>query len=75
MLLITEGSGFYQEKGKPARAIKQGDVVNIPEATEHCHGAGPSTKMVDIAITNFKNDTQVTWLEPVTDSEYQEAVQ
>lgn len=70
VLIVTEGAGFYQEKGKDAEPIKKGDVVNIPEDVEHWHGAGPDTKMVHIAITNFKGEEQVTWLEPVTDNEY-----
>jgi len=69
-LLVIEGNGFYQEKGKPAQAIKTGDVVVIHENTEHWHGATANQKMVHIAITNFKNDKQVTWLNPVTDEEY-----
>lgn len=70
VLLIIEGNGFYQEKGQTARPIKKGDVINIPETVEHWHGATATTKMVHIAITNFKDATQVTWLQPVTDEEY-----
>lgn len=70
VLLVIEGNGHYQEKGKPAQAIKKGDVVNIPENIEHWHGATATGKMVHIAITNFKDDIQVTWLAPVTDAEY-----
>jgi len=70
VLLVIEGNGYYQEKGKPAQAIKKGDVVNIPENTEHWHGASADSKMVHIAITNYKDDVQVTWLKPVTDEEY-----
>ena len=51
-----------------------GDVVIIPENTEHWHGASATTKMVHIAITNYKDDVQVTWLNPVTDEEYREAL-
>jgi quercetin dioxygenase-like cupin family protein len=72
VLLVIEGSGYYQEKGKAAQVIKKGDVVNIPENTEHWHGASASSKMVHIAITNYKDDVQVTWLQPVTDEEYAE---
>ncbi|MCI9845978.1 cupin domain-containing protein [Flavobacterium sp. DGU38] len=72
VLLVTEGSGIYQEEGKPAQVIKKGDVVNIPENVKHWHGASADTKMVHIAITNFKGDTQVTWLEPVSDEQYSE---
>src|ERR1700722_20909324 len=39
ILLVTDGKGFYQEKGKPARVITKGDVVVIPSHIEHWHGA------------------------------------
>lgn len=70
VLIVTEGFGFYQEKDKPAQVIKKRDVVYIPENIEHWHGASASTSMTHIAITNFKDDVQVTWLEPVTDEEF-----
>ncbi|WP_244307288.1 (R)-mandelonitrile lyase [Flavobacterium fluviatile] len=73
VLLVIDGQGLYQEKGKASQLIKKGDVVNIPEDVEHWHGAAAETKMVHIAITNFKDDTQVTWLNPVTDEEYKSA--
>src|SRR5437868_13275724 len=70
VLIVIEGNGFYQEKGKPAQQIKKGDVVIIPENTEHWHGASATNKMAHIAITNYKEDVQVIWLQPVTDEEY-----
>jgi quercetin dioxygenase-like cupin family protein len=70
VLLVIDGEGYYQEKGQPARPIKKGDVVNIPENVEHWHGASAHNKMIHIAISNYKEDIQVTWLEPVTDEEY-----
>ena len=70
VLLVTEGQGFYQEKGKPARALKKGDVVNIPENVEHWHGASSNTMFVHIAITNYKENENVRWLQPVSDEEY-----
>ncbi|MES2764068.1 MAG: cupin domain-containing protein [Bacteroidota bacterium] len=74
VLLIIEGNGYYQEKGQPARAIKKGDVVNIPENIEHWHGASANSSMTHIAITNYKDDVQVVWLKPVTDEEYEGVV-
>jgi quercetin dioxygenase-like cupin family protein len=70
VLIVTEGEGFYQEKGRPARALEKGDVVNIPENTEHWHGASANSKFVHIAITNYKGDENVVWLQPVADEEY-----
>ena len=72
-MIVIEGQGLYQEKGGEARIIKISDVVIIPENTEHWHGASATTKMVHIAITNFKDDVQVTWLNPVSDEDYMKA--
>lgn len=72
VLIVTGGKGWYQEKGKPAQVIKKGDVVNIPENVEHWHGASADSKMVHIAITNYQGEENVTWLQPVTDAEYNE---
>lgn len=72
VLIVTEGEGVYQEKGKPARPIRKGDVINIPEYVEHWHGAGAKTGMVHIAITNYKGEENVTWLKAVTDQEFNE---
>ncbi|WP_316848162.1 cupin domain-containing protein [Pedobacter psychrodurus] len=70
VLIVTDGNGFYQEKGKPAKAIKKGDVINIPEELEHWHGAGKKTSLVHIALTNFEGEKNVEWLAPVSTEEY-----
>ena len=72
VLLVTEGEGFYQEKGRSAQRIKKGDVINIPEAVDHWHGASATRKLVHIAITNYQGDTNVVWGKPVSDEEYTE---
>ena len=69
-LLVTEGKGLYQEKGKPVRTINKGDVVICDADIEHWHGASPESGMTHVAITNYKGDSNVTWLKPVTDEEY-----
>ena len=70
VLIVTEGEGFYQEKGKPAQPIKKGEVVNILENVEHWHGASAKSAMTHIAITNYEEDEQVVWLQPVSEEEY-----
>ncbi len=70
VLLIIEGKGYYQEKGKPTQVIQKGDVVNIPENKVHLHGATATTQMVHIAITNYKEEEQVSWLQAVTEEEF-----
>jgi quercetin dioxygenase-like cupin family protein len=73
VLIVTDGEGFYQEKGKPAQALKKGVIVNVPENTEHWHGASASKTLVHIALTNYKGNENVVWLKPVTQDEYNRA--
>ncbi|HKO61822.1 MAG TPA: cupin domain-containing protein [Pyrinomonadaceae bacterium] len=74
-ILVTEGKGLYQENGKTIRALSKGDVVLCDPDIEHWHGASPETAMTHIVITNYKGDSQVNWLRPVTDEEYKAAAQ
>lgn len=69
-LLVLDGSGWYQERGKPAVKLVRGSIVPIPKDVEHWHGASADTKLVHIAISNMENGNSVTWTTPVTDEEY-----
>jgi alkylhydroperoxidase/carboxymuconolactone decarboxylase family protein YurZ/quercetin dioxygenase-like cupin family protein len=66
ILLITEGEGWYQEWGKPARLLKAGDVVNIPANVKHWHGATKDSWFAHLAITPGATE----WMEAVTDEMY-----
>lgn len=70
ILLVTEGRGWYQEAGKPARALKPGDVVNIPPETKHWHGAARDSWFAHLAIEVPAEGQSNSWLDPVTDEEY-----
>ena len=72
-LIVTEGKGINQEKGKPTQIIKRGDVVNIPANVPHWHGVTSKTEMTHIAISNYKANHNVVWLQPVTDEEYNQS--
>lgn len=72
ILLVTEGKGFYQEKGKPAQHIQKGDIVKIPPGVEHWHGASSSGGLIHVAISPNIDKGNVEWLLPVTDDEYVE---
>lgn len=73
ILIATAGIGYYQEKGKPARRLYPGDIVEIAPDIEHWHGAAPDNWFAHIAIKSNPADNEVTWLEPVKDTEYIEA--
>lgn len=70
ILLVTAGEGRYQEKGKPVQVLHKGDVVRIPLNVEHWHGAAPDSWFAHISIETNLPDNETTWLEPVTDAEY-----
>jgi len=70
ILLVTDGTGYYQEKGKPAQVLHKGDVVKIPPDAEHWHGAAPNSGLTHIAISTNLQKGNVVWLLPVTDAEY-----
>lgn len=69
-LIVTNGKGLYQEKGQPIKTISKGDVLICPADIQHWHGASPENQMSHIAISNYKGETNVVWLKPVTDEEY-----
>lgn len=70
ILLVTGGRGWYQEEGRPARALKEGDVVNIPANVKHWHGAAADSWMSHVAFETPGTDCANEWCEPVTDEEY-----
>ena len=74
ILLVLDGSGYYQEKGRPARRLNKGDVVRIPVDTEHWHGAAPDSWFTHVSLETNGATNKVDWLEPVTDEEYDQAV-
>jgi 4-carboxymuconolactone decarboxylase len=74
ILLVIAGRGCYQERGQPMRALTVGDVVNIPAHVEHWHGAAPDSEFTHVALTNEADKSLVTWMNAVTDKEYQSAI-
>lgn len=70
ILLVTGGNGYYQEWGKKARKLKEGDVVNIPAGVKHWHGAAKDSFFAHIAIEVPAEGASNEWLEEVSDAEY-----
>lgn len=69
ILLVTDGVGYYQEKGQSKKVLRKGDVIKCPPNVPHWHGASPDTAFVQVAVTNRHLGATV-WLEAVTDQEY-----
>ncbi|WP_418252681.1 cupin domain-containing protein [Gordonibacter urolithinfaciens] len=70
ILLVTGGRGWYQEEGRPARALKAGDVVNIPANVKHWHGAAADSWFAHLAVEVPAVNGSNEWYEPVGAEEY-----
>lgn len=70
ILLVLAGEGRYQERGKAVQVLHKGDVVRIAPDIEHWHGAAPASWFTHISIETNAPQNQVTWLEEVTETEY-----
>jgi quercetin dioxygenase-like cupin family protein len=70
ILIVIEGTGYYQEKGKPIQLFRKGDVVKIAPGVVHWHGASPDSEFTHIAINTNIQKGIVEWLDKVTDEEY-----
>ncbi len=70
MLICVGGCGWYQEEGKPARALKPGDVVNIAPGAKHWHGARKDSWFAHLSVAVPGENASTEWLEPVTEEEY-----
>ena len=69
ILLVTQGTGYYQERGKAKQTVQKGDVVKCQPGVEHWHGATPESGVTYIATAPAQNGKTV-WLNRVTDEEY-----
>lgn len=68
-LLITDGTGYYQERGKPKQILHKGDIIKCLPGVEHWHGAAPKSSFAYIGVTPTQKGRTV-WLKRVTDEEY-----
>lgn len=67
-LIIIEGVGYYQERGKPLQVVEKGDIVKCQPNVEHWHAATPKTGVTYLAITG---NQQTVWLERINEEQFQ----
>ncbi|SHJ83571.1 Cupin domain protein [Arenibacter nanhaiticus] len=68
VLVIVNGEGYYQERGKEAVILKEGDVIKCGKDIEHWHS---STKYSDVTYLAFYGAEQPTiWTEVLTQEYY-----
>jgi quercetin dioxygenase-like cupin family protein len=70
-LIVTSGLGLVQREGGFIEEIRPGDVVWFEPGEKHWHGASDTNAMTHIAIQEAFDGSAVTWMEKVTDEQYQ----
>jgi len=68
VLIVVEGEGYYQEKGKEAVIIKKGDVIRCNKDIEHWHTSSKENAVTYLAIYGGAQPT--TWTEKLTQEYY-----
>ena len=67
VLIVVEGEGYYQERGKDPVIIKKGDVLRCEKDIEHWHTSSKETKVSYVAMYG-KEPT--IWTEKLTQEYY-----
>lgn len=67
VLIIIEGEGYYQEKGKEPILLKKGDVIKCEKETEHWHTSTIKNKVSYLAI--YGNSPTI-WTDKLTREYY-----
>ena len=70
-LIVVSGVGRAQRLGGPVEEIRPGDVVWFPPNEKHWHGATLQTAMSHIAVQEKQDGSPVTWMEKVSDEQYE----
>ena len=68
VLIIVDGQAYYQERGKAAVILKQGDVIRCPRDTEHWHSSTKSSDVTYLAL--YGGEEPTVWTEVLTQEAY-----
>jgi len=68
VLIIVEGEGYYQERGKDPVVLKQGDIIKCDRHTEHWHSSSKHSDVTYLAL--YGGGAPTTWTEVLTQVYY-----
>jgi quercetin dioxygenase-like cupin family protein len=75
-LHVTDGIGLVQTRDGKTIRMRPGDTIYTPPGEEHWHGATAGNFMCHLAmLEGIPGGDGTTWLEPVTDEQYEAADQ
>jgi quercetin dioxygenase-like cupin family protein len=66
IILAEEGRGRMQARGGTVQELRPNEPIYAPAGVPHWHGAAPDARLVQVTL----NKGEVTWMGPVSDSEY-----
>ena len=70
VLIIVNGEAYYQERGKKAVILREGDVIKCEKDIEHWHS---STKFSDVTyLALYGGGQPTTWTEVLSKKYYDE---
>jgi len=69
-ILIIFGAGRVQREAGPVEHVRPGDIVFFAPNERHWHGAEADCAMSHIAIAEKQDGSVVTWMEKVSDADY-----
>lgn len=73
VIIVVEGVGYYQERGKEPILMKEGDVIKCDKETEHWHTSSKESDVTYLAIYGGTQPT--TWTEVLTQEDYDKVAQ
>lgn len=73
-LIVVDGAIVSGDESGAVSLAQKGDVIVCPPDVRHWHGATDKVKGAHIALTGYKGDSNVVWLEKVSDKEYKAAL-
>jgi quercetin dioxygenase-like cupin family protein len=72
VIIIVEGEGYYQERGKEPIILKKGDVIKCEKETEHWHTSTADSNVSYLAIYGSE---PTVWTEKLTREYYDSVAQ
>ena len=72
-LHCTDGTGIIATRDGTVILMRPGDTVHTPPGEDHWHGATRDNMMCHLALVEHDSGESATWLEPVTDQDYETA--
>ncbi|NNK27543.1 MAG: cupin domain-containing protein [Flavobacteriaceae bacterium] len=67
IIIVVDGKGYYQERGKTPMIMKKGDVIKCAKDTEHWHTSSAESSVSYIAVYG---KAPTIWTEKLTQEYY-----